>query len=113
MPDAIDPHSEHTKAAPSGGAAGEPHAAGAVAQPPNPAQPEQTRATIKPGTEATKSQPSHPWKKQLFLFLLAIGAPGGVYALIPMIKTALTTISTDDAYVNGHVTFVAPGLPAR
>ena len=28
--------------------------------------------------------------------------------LDPAVKTALNTISTDDAYVNGHVTFVAP-----
>src|SRR5277367_743783 len=27
---------------------------------------------------------------------------------IPSIKEALNTVSTDDAYVNGHVTFVAP-----
>ena len=26
----------------------------------------------------------------------------------PMVRTALNTVSTDDAYVNGHVTFVAP-----
>ena len=27
---------------------------------------------------------------------------------IPWIRVAFTTVSTDDAYVNGHVTFVAP-----
>src|SRR6202030_3224874 len=27
---------------------------------------------------------------------------------IPRIRSALSTVSTDDAYVNGHVTFVAP-----
>jgi len=27
---------------------------------------------------------------------------------IPWIRLALNTVSTDDAYVNGHVTFVAP-----
>ena len=30
-----------------------------------------------------------------------------------MILTALNTISTDDAYVNGHVTFVAPRVPGQ
>jgi membrane fusion protein (multidrug efflux system) len=30
------------------------------------------------------------------------------YFLVPWVVTALNTISTDDAYVNGHVTFVAP-----
>src|ERR1700722_14354130 len=27
---------------------------------------------------------------------------------IPRVRLALTTVSTDDAFVNGHVTFVAP-----
>jgi membrane fusion protein (multidrug efflux system) len=27
---------------------------------------------------------------------------------IPWIRSALSTVSTDDAFVNGHVTFVAP-----
>jgi membrane fusion protein (multidrug efflux system) len=30
------------------------------------------------------------------------------YFLIPWVITTLNTVSTDDAYVNGHVTFVAP-----
>jgi membrane fusion protein (multidrug efflux system) len=33
---------------------------------------------------------------------------GAGYFVTPMIETALNTVSTDDAYVNGHVTFVAP-----
>jgi membrane fusion protein (multidrug efflux system) len=32
---------------------------------------------------------------------------------IPTVKTALNTVSTDDAYVNGHVTFVAPRVPGQ
>jgi len=32
----------------------------------------------------------------------------GSYFLIPYLLTTLNTVSTDDAYVNGHVTFVAP-----
>ncbi len=30
------------------------------------------------------------------------------YVLVPMVVTAMNTVSTDDAYVNGHVTFIAP-----
>jgi membrane fusion protein, multidrug efflux system len=37
------------------------------------------------------------------LVLAAVSAVG-----IPYIRRALNTVSTDDAYVNGHVTFVAP-----
>jgi membrane fusion protein (multidrug efflux system) len=40
----------------------------------------------------------------LCVLVLVIGGVVG----IPWIREALTTVSTDDAYVNGHVTFVAP-----
>ena len=32
---------------------------------------------------------------------------------IPRVVTAFRTVSTDDAYVNGHVTFVAPRVPGQ
>jgi membrane fusion protein (multidrug efflux system) len=32
---------------------------------------------------------------------------------IPQILLAISTVSTDDAYVNGHVTFVAPRVPGQ
>jgi membrane fusion protein (multidrug efflux system) len=44
---------------------------------------------------------------------------GGVVLLIllvagiPLLLHALNTVSTDDAYVNGHVTFVAPRVPGQ
>jgi len=44
---------------------------------------------------------------------------GGVVVLllliegIPWLATALTTVSTDDAYVNGHITVVAPRVPGQ
>jgi membrane fusion protein (multidrug efflux system) len=43
--------------------------------------------------------------------LIALAA--GVYFLIPWVLTALNTVSTDDAYVNGHVTFVAPRVKGQ
>jgi membrane fusion protein (multidrug efflux system) len=48
-----------------------------------------------------------------------IWAGGGVLAVlaliegIPRVVTAFKTVSTDDAYVNGHVTFVAPRVPGQ
>src|SRR5262245_48299284 len=42
------------------------------------------------------------------LLLAAIGISG-----IPWIRLALNTVSTDDAYVNGHVTFVAPRVSGQ
>ena len=41
--------------------------------------------------------------------VLAIGIVFGV----PWIREMLTTVSTDDAYVNGHVTFVAARVPGQ
>jgi len=38
---------------------------------------------------------------------------GGVVFAAPKLQTALNTVSTDDAYVNGHVTFVAPRVPGQ
>ncbi len=35
------------------------------------------------------------------------------YYFIPFVVRAFTTISTDDAYVNGHVTLVAPRVPGK
>jgi membrane fusion protein, multidrug efflux system len=32
---------------------------------------------------------------------------------VPAVKTALNTVSTDDAYVNGHVTFLAPRVAGQ
>ena len=40
---------------------------------------------------------------------LAIGS----YLLVPVVQTALNTVSTDDAYVNSHVTFVAPRVAGQ
>jgi membrane fusion protein (multidrug efflux system) len=42
------------------------------------------------------------------LGIAAAGLIVGARFLIPMVWTAFNTVSTDDAYVNGHVTFVAP-----
>src|SRR5260370_26641603 len=65
-------------------------------------------AASHPVTSAEVPQPSHPWRKRILLLLLLAGLCFGGYSAIPAIETALNTISTDDAYVNGHVTLVAP-----
>ena len=50
----------------------------------------------------------HAWRRWSWCLvgLLAIAALG--YYFTPSVVRAFTTVSTDDAYVNGHVTFVAP-----
>ena len=42
-----------------------------------------------------------------------VGLAVGGYLLAPAVKTAMNTVSTDDAYVNGHVTLVAPRVPGQ
>jgi membrane fusion protein (multidrug efflux system) len=44
--------------------------------------------------------------------VVAVLVLAGVFA-IPRIELALNTVSTDDAYVNGHVTFVAPRVAGQ
>ena len=42
------------------------------------------------------------------------GRPGGQdISLVPTVETALNTVSTDDAYVNGHVTLVCAPVPGQ
>jgi membrane fusion protein (multidrug efflux system) len=60
--------------------------------------------------------PAHPWRKWLLRAGIVVGLVAGGYSLVPSVKTVLNTVSTDDAYVNGHVTLVAPrvaGLVSR
>ena len=57
-----------------------------------------------PELPASAAAPSHPRRK----WLVGAGAVAGLavagYLLVPAVETALNTVSTDDAYVNGHVT---------
>lgn len=73
--------------------------------------PSPATATSVQVTEA--APPAHSRRKLVLWAVLIVGLAVGVYFLIPWIKTALTTISTDDAYVNSHVTFVAPRVAGQ
>ncbi|MEW6436835.1 MAG: HlyD family secretion protein [Pseudomonadota bacterium] len=53
--------------------------------------------------------PAAHWRKSLLLiFVLGAAVAAGVVYGIPWVQFALSTVSTDDAFVNGHVTLVAP-----
>ena len=52
-------------------------------------------------------------RKGLILAAVAAGLALGAYFVAPAVVTALNTVSTDDAYVNGHVTFVAPRVAGQ
>jgi membrane fusion protein (multidrug efflux system) len=51
-------------------------------------------------------QPSS--RRWWFLGIAVLVVAAAIFYGIPLVHEALTTVSTDDAYVNGHVTFVAP-----
>ncbi|MBV9273045.1 MAG: HlyD family secretion protein [Verrucomicrobia bacterium] len=55
-----------------------------------------------------------PSKRRRILLLVAIGIGGLVLLFgIPRLIRAFNTVSTDDAYVNGYVTFVAPRVSGQ
>jgi membrane fusion protein (multidrug efflux system) len=65
----------------------------------------------RPGSEQKSpdsKQPSHPGRKWLIRagILIALAIAG--YYLVPWVVAMFNTISTDDAYINGHMTLVAP-----
>jgi membrane fusion protein (multidrug efflux system) len=50
----------------------------------------------------------------VLLVLIAVAGLAAVgYMMFPAVETMLNTVSTDDAYVNGHVTFVAPRVSGQ
>ena len=67
-----------------------------------------------PGKQTPPGNPPAPKRRRLLLG--AIGALVLLAALvfgIPWVQQALNTVSTDDAFVNGHVTFVAPRVAGQ
>ena len=56
---------------------------------------------------------SHPVRKWLLIHGIIAGLAVGGYFMYPTVVTMLNTVSTDDAYVNGHVTFVAPRVAGQ
>jgi membrane fusion protein, multidrug efflux system len=53
-------------------------------------------------------------KRRWWLWVVvAMLVAAGIYVVLPWIYELLTTVSTDDAYVNGHVTFVAPRVAGQ
>jgi membrane fusion protein (multidrug efflux system) len=57
--------------------------------------------------------PAHRVRKWLMLAGAAVVVAAAAYFFVPWVITALNTVSTDDAYVNGHVTLVAPRVAGQ
>src|SRR5262245_4749107 len=75
-----------------------------------PAEPPPPHAVPNPLAEAPPPTPrrrSLPRGLGVLAFLLSL------FEGIPWVRDALRTVSTDDAYVNGHVTFVAARVPGQ
>ena len=58
--------------------------------------------------QVTDAKHRPQWKKRAVIAVLAVLVLAGIWKYgVPWIELTFTTVSTDDAYVNGHVTFVA------
>ena len=88
---------------------------GSAAAQPRPAEHEHPRTAdaSQKADHPEARQRAHPWRRRLMILLVLAGLAYGAYFLVPAIETALNTVSTDDAYVNGHVTFVAPRVAGQ
>ena len=72
-------------------------------------------AAAAPPTTATSPtrKRSSNWRKKALISLGVAAIPVVLYFGWPELREILTTVSTDDAYVNGHVTFVAPRVSGQ
>ena len=80
--------------------------------------PADARPGIDPGSAgAGKAGPApvsaRPWRRRLLIAATVAAVAYGGLRLSPAIATAFNTVSTDDAYVNGHVTFLAARVPGQ
>ncbi len=62
---------------------------------------------------ATADPPARPFRKWLAPGAIVAALAVGGYFLAPWVHTQLNTVSTEDAYVNGHVTLVAARVPGQ
>ncbi len=68
---------------------------------------------VTPAPAPVAILPAHRCRKWLLLAGVVVGLLVGGHFLVPLVDTALNTVSTDDAYVNGHVTYVAPRVSGQ
>jgi membrane fusion protein, multidrug efflux system len=59
------------------------------------------------GTVSPQKPKANRRRNMLFAAAGVLILASGLWFAVPVVQTALNTVSTDDAYVNGHVTFVA------
>jgi membrane fusion protein (multidrug efflux system) len=66
-----------------------------------------------PAPPSPAAPKSHLRRNLILLAAVVVGLGIAAWLLVPWIVTALNTVSTDDAYVNGHVTYVAPRVAGQ
>ena len=89
-----------------------PNALASQARPVAPAPP--TDARPHPPAPPSPAPPkSHLLRNLLLAGGVLVGLAVAAWFLVPWVVTALNTVSTDDAYVNGHVTTVAPRVAGQ
>src|ERR1700756_4065 len=69
--------------------------------------------TTEKVTSSPDSAPKPKRKRRLRIWVVAIAGVLLVVFGVPWIQHSLNTVSTDDAYVNSHVTFVASRVPGQ
>jgi membrane fusion protein (multidrug efflux system) len=84
-----------------------------VAQVGNATAPPAPPAAPATGPAAVATGPARSWRKLIVLAALVVGTLAAAYYTLPIILLALNTVSTDDAYINGHVTYVAPRVSGQ
>src|SRR5260370_33276849 len=70
-------------------------------------------SSVEPAHPTGSSRKAPSWRTWAMISVAIIGLAIGARFLVPWVTTALNTVSTDDAYVNGHVTFVAPRVAGQ
>ncbi len=78
---------------------------------------DQTEPAVERNSPPAAPPPPAPrrrrWRWPLIIAAGVVAVGVAAWFLVPLAVTALTTISTDDAYVNSHVTFVAPRVAGQ
>jgi membrane fusion protein, multidrug efflux system len=81
------------------------------------AEPSSDPPKTLPATDSASAAPagrrSHPLRKWLLRVGIIAALVVAGYYLAPTVELMLNTVSTDDAYVNGHFTFVAPRVSGQ
>ncbi len=91
-------------------------AAAKDSSPTSPHPPPVVTSTASPHSDGTPHRPPVrrlPTRGIVFSVVALLILAALCYFGIPMVQLALSTVSTDDAYVNGHVTFVAARVPGQ